>query len=118
MACHIRKDDQVEIIAGNHKGQTGKVLKVDVKRGLVLVQGVNMIKRHVRPSRRNPQGGRLEKEAPIHISNVLPIDAKGGRGKRVRFEVNRDESGKVVSKYRVSVAGTRLNELTRAKAKE
>ncbi|MBI4578575.1 MAG: 50S ribosomal protein L24 [Planctomycetes bacterium] len=118
MACHIRKDDEVEVIAGDHRGQRGKVLRVDAKRGLVLVQGINMVYRHVRPSRRNPQGGRLQKEAPMHISNVLPVDAKAGRGKRVRFEVRRDESGKVVAKYRVSVAGTQLNELTRAKAKE
>jgi large subunit ribosomal protein L24 len=118
MACHIRKDDEVEVIAGDHKGQRGKVLKVDAEKGVVLVQGINMVFRHVRPSRRNPQGGRLQKEAPIHISNVLPVDAKTGRGKRVRFEVQRDAAGKVVAKYRVSVAGTRLSELTRAKAKE
>jgi large subunit ribosomal protein L24 len=118
MACHIRKNDEVEVISGDHKGQRGKVLKVDTTRGLVLVQGINMVFRHVRPSRRNPQGGRLQKEAPIHISNVLPVDGKSGRGKRVRFEVQRDESGRVVAKYRVSVAGTRLNELTRGKAKE
>jgi len=118
MACHIRKDDEVEVIAGNHKGQRGKVLKVDTKRGLVLVQGINMVYRHVRPSRRNPQGGRLQKEAPIHISNVLPIDAKTGRGSRVHFEVQRDESGRVVAKYRVSRAGTRLTELTRSKVRE
>lgn len=118
MACHVRKDDNVEVIAGDHKGQSGKVLKVDTKRGLVLVQGINMVFRHVRPSRRNPQGGRLQKEAPIHISNVLPVDGKVGRGKRIRFEVQHDEAGRVVSKFRVSVAGNRLNELTRAKAKE
>jgi large subunit ribosomal protein L24 len=118
MACHIRKDDEVEVIAGDHKGRKGKVLKVDLDRGRVLIQGINMVFRHVRPSRRNPQGGRLQKAAPIHISNVLPVDGKSGRGRRVRFEVQRDESGKVVAKYRVSVAGTRLSELTRAKAKE
>jgi large subunit ribosomal protein L24 len=118
MACHIRKDDEVEVMAGDHKGQRGKILRVDVKRGLVLVQGINMVFRHVRPSRRNPQGGRLQKEAPIHISNVLPVDAKVGRGKRVHFEVQRNEAGKVTAKYRVSAAGNRLNEVTRAKVKE
>ncbi len=116
MACHIRKDDEVEVIAGDHKGQRGKVLKVDPKKGLVLVQGINMVFRHVRPSRRNPQGGRLQKEAPMHISNVLPVDPKVGRGKRVHFEVTRSDSGKVLAKFRVSAAGNRLNEVTRAKA--
>jgi large subunit ribosomal protein L24 len=75
-----------------------------------------MVFRHVRPSRKNPQGGRLQKEAPIHISNVLPIDSKTGRGTRVRFESKRDAKGKLTSKHRVTVAGTRLSELTGAKA--
>ena len=118
MACHIRRDDLVEVIAGDHKGQRGKVLKLMPKRGLVLIQGVNMVYRHVRPSRKNPQGGRLQKEAPINISNVLPYDEKAGRGCRVRFEVERDASGKVMSKHRVSVVGNRLTELTRKKAEE
>ncbi len=115
MACHVRRDDVVEVIAGDHKGERGKVLKVLRDDGLVLVQGVNMVYRHVRPSRRNPQGGRLQKEAPIHISNVLPVDEKAGRGRRVRFEVQRDAQGKAVAKRRVSVAGTRLSDLTRRK---
>jgi len=118
MACHIRKDDQVEVIAGDHVGERGKVLKVFPKKGLVLVQGVNTVFRHVRPSRRNPQGGRLQKEAPIHISNVAPYDEKAGRGGRVRFEVERNAEGKVKAKYRVSVRGSRLSELTRDKADE
>lgn len=106
------------VIAGDHKGARGKVLRVLPKKNLVLVQGVNMVYRHVRPSRRNPQGGRLQKEAPIHISNVLPVDSKTARGARVRFEVERDESGKVVAKNRVTVNGTRLNEVTRSKTEE
>lgn len=116
MARHIRKDDLVEVIAGDHKGQRGKVLRVLTKEEKVLVQGVNMVYRHVRPSRRNPQGGRLQKEAPIHVSNVLPVDEKVGRGSRVHFEVEKDEKGKVVAKHRVTVGGTRLNEVTRSKA--
>lgn len=117
MACHIRRDDEVEVIAGDHKGQRGKVLRVDRDKGLVLVQGVNMVYRHVRPSRRNPQGGRLQKEAPVHISNVLPVADKGGNqrgGTRVHFEVSRDEKGRVAAKHRTSKSGTRLHELTRA----
>lgn len=115
MAGHIRKGDVVEVINGDHKGERGKVLRIDPTRGLVVVEGVNMVYRHVRPSRRNPQGGRLQKEAPIHLSNVLPYDAKAGRGSRVRFEVERDADGKIVSKKRVLVrSGTVLNEVSRA----
>jgi len=121
MACHIRRDDVVEVIAGDHKGERGKVLKLMPKRGLVLIQGVNMVYRHVRPSRRNPQGGRLQKEAPIHISNVLPVAEQAGKGSgptRVRFEVERDADGKVVAKHRVSTGGTRISELTRKSTEE
>ncbi len=120
MACHIRRDDIVEVIAGDHKGERGKVLKVLPKRRLVVVQGINMVYRHVRPSRRNPQGGRLQKEAPIHMSNVLPVDDKGAKGTRgatrVRFEVERDAGGQAVAKFRVSRAGNRLSVVSRRKA--
>jgi len=110
MALHVRQGDLVEIIAGDHKGQQGKVLRVMPKEGLVIVEGINMVYRHMRPSRRYPQGGRIQKEAPIHISNVLPVDPKTGRGARVRFELIRDENGKVIGKRRVTVNGTVLNE--------
>lgn len=120
MASRIRKDDMVEVIAGDHKGERGKVLKVMPKDSLVVIQGVNMVYRHVRPSRRSPQGGRLQKEAPIHISNVLPVDQqKGGgsrQGSRIRFEVEKDEAGRVRAKYRATVRGTRLNEVSKQKA--
>ncbi|MFQ5489692.1 MAG: 50S ribosomal protein L24 [Phycisphaerae bacterium] len=115
MASRIRKDDIVEVISGDHRGQRGKVLRVNSLRGLVVVEGVNMVFRHVRPSRRNPQGGRLQKEAPIHVSNVLAVDIKAGRPSRIRFEMQRDAQGKVVSKRRVCVgSGTVLSEVTRA----
>jgi large subunit ribosomal protein L24 len=114
MAIHIRKNDTVEVVSGDHRGARGKVLRVNLKRGLVVVEGVNMVYRHVRPTRRNPQGGRVQKEAPVHISNVLPYDSGKGKGLRVHFEVNRDEDGKVTSKRRLSAAGTPLHTLTRA----
>ncbi len=114
MACRIRRGDDVVVISGAHKGERGKVLRVDVEKGHVVVEGVNMVYRHVRPSRQNPRGGRLQKEAPVHISNVLPFDLKSNRGARVRFEVKQDESGKVVSKRRVTVNGTVLGDVTKA----
>lgn len=114
MARHIRKDDIVEVIAGDHKGQRGKVLRLIVDKQMAVVEGVNLVYRHVRPSRRNPQGGRVQREAPIHMSNLLPFDSKADRGSRVRFEVERGEGGKVVRKRRVCVrSGAVLNEVSR-----
>lgn len=112
MAWHIRKGDMVEVIAGDLKGEKGKVLRIMPKQNKVVVEGVNMVYRHVRPSRRNPQGGRIQKEAPIHVSNVLPVDPKTNRGARVRFHVELDGQGKTVRKQRVTVSGTVLGEVT------
>ena len=86
MAARIRKDDMVVVIAGDHKGARGKVLRVLPDRQRVVVEGVNLVYRHVRKSQRNPQGGRIQKEAPLHLSNVMPLDPKADRGVRVRFE--------------------------------
>ena len=114
MANKIRRDDMVQVITGDHKGETGKVMRVDHAKGVVVVEGVNMVYRHLRPSRQNPQGGRIQKESPIHISNVLPVDPKSKHPSRVRFEVERDASGKVVKKTRVTVGGTVLGAVTTA----
>ncbi len=92
MAQHVRKGDTVMVIAGDDKGKTGDVLRVDTKRDKVLVQGVNRVFRHLRPSREHPQGGRIQKEMPINISNVLPVDPKTGQPTRVSFRVNADGS--------------------------
>lgn len=78
----LRKDDRVEVIAGKEKGKTGKVLRVYPKSGRVLVEKVNLVKRHVRPTQQNPQGGILEKELPLHLSNVLLFCPKCNRGVR------------------------------------
>jgi len=117
MASKIRRNDIVEVIRGDHKGAQGKVLRLDPERQVAYVEGVNLVYRHVRPTRRNPQGGRIQKEAPIHVSNLLPYDSKAGRGLRVRFEVGRDASGRIVEKRRVTTAGTRLGEV-RSKTEE
>lgn len=66
----VKRGDTVRVIAGNELGRTGKVLKVFPRSGRVVVEGVNLIKRHARPTQKNPKGGIIEKEAPIHVSNV------------------------------------------------
>ena len=114
MAARVRKDDMVEVVSGDHSGARGKVLHVIPEKNRVVVEGVNMVYRHVRRSRRHPQGGRIQKEAPIHLSNVMPVDPKTGRGTRVRFAVERDARGVVVSKQRMSISGTLLSEVSRA----
>ena len=88
MARHIKSGEQVMVITGADKGKTGRVLRVipDPKRPRVVVEGINRVWKHVRPSQRNPQGGRIQKDAPIHLSNVMPIDPQSGKGTRVRFE--------------------------------
>ena len=113
MAARVRKDDIVEVISGDNKGAQGKVLKVYRDKQRVLVEGVNVVYRHVRRSRRHPQGGRIRREAPIHISNVQPVDPKTGRGTRVRFAVQSNKAGHVTAKQRVSLAGNVLSEVTR-----
>jgi len=110
MALHIKKGDMVEIISGDYKGATGKVLRVIPEKNKVVVQGRNMAKKHVRPSRRNPQGGRINVEQPIHISNVLPINPKSSRGGRVRYQVDKDGS-----KKRVAIDGTEIGIVRKAK---
>jgi len=111
MAAKVRKDDRVEVISGEHRGQQGRVLRIIPKRDMVVIEGVNLVYRHLRPSRRNPQGGRIRKEAPLHISNVLPVDPKTGRGSRIRFNAVRDSAGKVTEKKRMTRGGTVLDEV-------
>jgi len=90
MARHVKKGDMVSVIAGNDRGKVGEVLRVDVAAGRVVVQGVNRVYRHLRPSRRHPQGGRIQKEMPIDISNVLPVDPKTNQPTRVGFRIGKD----------------------------
>jgi len=113
MKTHIRKNDLVEVIAGDHRGARGKVLRLDREQGIVVIEGVNLVYRHVRPTRKNPQGGRVQKEAAIHISNVLLYDSASGRGQRTKFDVDLNDAGKVISKKRMTVGGTVINAITR-----
>ena len=83
----VKKDDTVVVIAGKDKGKTGKVVKVFPKTNKVIVEGVNVVTKHQKPSAINPQGGIVNKEASIHISNVMPLDPETGKGTRVRFEM-------------------------------
>jgi len=73
----IKKNDLVAVISGEHKGKQGRVTEVDRKTDRVLVEGVNMVTKHRKPSAQNPQGGIEKKEATLHISNVMVVDAKG-----------------------------------------
>ena len=109
MALHIKKGDVVEIIAGDHKGATGRVLRVIPEKQRVVVQGHNIAKKHVRPSRKNPQGGRIDVEQPIHISNVLPVNPKSSRGSKVHYQI--DEDG---SKKRLATDGSEIGVVRRA----
>jgi large subunit ribosomal protein L24 len=87
MARHIKNGDQVVVISGADKGKTGRVLRVIPDRNRVVVEGINTVWKHVRPSRRYPQGGRIQKDAPIHASNVMPMDPASNKGVRVKFEL-------------------------------
>lgn len=90
----LKKNDKVKVISGNNKGKEGKILKIYRDKDRVIVEGVNIIKRHTRPNQKNPQGGISQKEASIHISNVMLIDPKAGEPSRLGMQVLEDESGK------------------------
>jgi large subunit ribosomal protein L24 len=102
---HVKKGDNVMVISGKDKGKTGVILASFPKKDRVLVEGVNIIKKHSKPSQVNPQGGIINQEAPIHVSNVMPIDPKTGEptrvgikdvdGKKVRYA---KKSGEVLDK--------------------
>ena len=88
----IRKNDMVMIIAGKDKGKTGRVIGVVREKESVIVEQANMVKKHKRPSQANPNGGIVDIEAPIHVSNVMLLDGKTGKGTRVRSKKNQDGS--------------------------
>ena len=84
MLARVKKGDQVRVIAGKDKGADGRVLRVDPARNRVVVEQVNLVKRHLRPSQDRPEGGIIEREAPLHLSNVVPICGACGHAGRIR----------------------------------
>ena len=91
---HVKKEDTVIVITGKDKGKKGRVIVAYPRENRVLVEGVNMVKKHTKPSPKNPQGGIIEQEAPIHVSNVMLVDPKSGLPTRVGYKVL--ENGKKV----------------------
>jgi large subunit ribosomal protein L24 len=112
MVMHVKKDDMVQVITGDYRGTTGKVLRVLRDENKIVIQGINLAKKHVKPSRRNPSGGRINIEQPIHISNVLPVNPKTSKGSKVRYEIGEDGS-----KQRVAKDGTKISDVRHPKKK-
>jgi large subunit ribosomal protein L24 len=92
----IKSGDTVKVIAGDHKGSEGKVLQIIKDKDRVLVEGVNLVSKHTKPSAQNPQGGIVKKEASMHISNVLLVD--GGVAVRVGYKVDGDTKTRISKK--------------------
>ncbi len=111
MASRLRKGDTVVIISGKDKGKTGKISRIMAEDGKVVVEGINLVKRHMKPTQRNPQGGILEREQPLAACKVMPVDPKTGKGTRVRFKT--DEKG-----HKVRVAVKSGETIQNAKAEE
>ncbi len=91
---HIKKGDTVFVNSGEYKGQKGRVLEVNRKTDRAIVEGVNMIKKHTKPNSKNPDGGIIEQEAPIHVSNLMVLDPSSGEPVRIGRKVN--NNGKLV----------------------
>jgi len=98
MAIKVRKGDTVMVIAGDDKGKTGRVLAVDEAKRRVIIEKVNFVKRHTKARSQTQQGGILEKEAPIHLSNVMLYDPKAGKGVRVGVRFTKDGKRERVSR--------------------
>ncbi|MGE1102678.1 50S ribosomal protein L24 [Peribacillus simplex] len=96
---HVKKGDKVVVISGKDKGKQGTILSAYPKQNRVLVEGINIVKKHSKPSQLNPQGGIISREAAIHVSNVMPLDPKSGKPTRVGYKF---ENGKKVRVAKIS----------------
>ena len=88
---HIKKGEIVIVITGEYKGQQGRVLDIDRKSSRAIVEGVNMVSKHAKPDAQNPQGGIIKKEAPVHISNLNPVDPSSGEATRIGRQPDKNE---------------------------
>lgn len=88
--CHIRKGDTVKIMSGNDKGKTGKVLEVNRRKYRAIIEGANIVTKHVKPSAKSPEGGIKETEASIHLSNLMVVDPANGNATRIGRRKNAD----------------------------
>ncbi|MDD6018835.1 MAG: 50S ribosomal protein L24 [bacterium] len=95
---HIKKGDTVYVNAGDDKGKTGRVLKVLIEKNRAVVEGVNVVTKATKPNAKNPQGGLVKMEAPIHASNLQLVDPKSGKATRVGYKVNEDGKKVRISK--------------------
>ncbi|MFO0809416.1 MAG: 50S ribosomal protein L24 [Gemmataceae bacterium] len=102
----IRKGDLVKVVTGDDKGTSARVLRVDRAAGKIVVEGVNKVYRHMRPSQRNPQGGRLSKEMPIDVSNVMLVDPSTGKATRVGIRTLADGTKERFAKKSGASLGT------------
>lgn len=98
MKIKIKSGDTVRVIAGDHKGSEGKVVRIFRDKNKAIVEGVNTVSKHEKPSAKNPQGGIIEKEAPIHISNLSLIDPKSGEATRVGYEMRDGKKVRIAKK--------------------
>ena len=105
MPARIRRDDEVIVIAGKDRGKTGRVLRVDPAREKVFVEGLNIVKRHQRPTPGRPDAvaGVIEREGPIHLSNVMLLDPKDGRPTRVGIEVREGRRFRIARRSGTSI---------------
>ena len=95
---HVKKGDKVKVISGKDRGKEGTILEAFPKKDRVIVEGINMVKKHAKPSQENPQGGILDIEASVHVSNVMPIDPKTGEPPRVGYEVRDGKKIRIAKK--------------------
>jgi large subunit ribosomal protein L24 len=104
MSARVKKGDTVYVISGKDKGKTGTVIRVIPEEERVIVQGINMVTKHQRPTQRTPEGKRFQKEAPLHLSKVMPIDPTTGKPTRVKSKIEGDKKIRVAAKSGAAIA--------------